>query len=81
MNDKFERLESIAVYSASFTLRCDNYAIEDKEGYDQLAASSPYLANEPFIYGIYVTIGTCSRHQGELWAKYRGAMPNNISII
>jgi hypothetical protein len=40
VNDKFERLESIAVYFASFTLRSDNYVVEDKEGYDQLVASS-----------------------------------------
>lgn len=57
VNDKFERLKAIAVYSGSFTSTSNNYLIEDKEDYDQLAASSPYPAIEPFKYGIYVTIG------------------------
>jgi hypothetical protein len=49
VNDKFERLEGIAVYSGSFTSTSNNYLIEDKDGYDQSAASSPYPANESFI--------------------------------
>ena len=57
VNDKFEKLEGIEVYSRPFTSRSNNYVMYDKEGYDQLAARSPYPTNEPFIYGIYGTIG------------------------